>query len=85
LNYGNSQGKYQRYEKGGDMKQTVTEYMIPGNRPEDEEIEIPIVLTIEEIDELRRYVEEQLQLPLSKQQNISYILESIVNQLEDYS
>lgn len=43
----------------------VTEAMIPGNRPEDQEIEIVMLFTQGEIDELRQFHEHQQLLPIA--------------------
>ena len=45
----------------------VSEHDLPGSRPEDQEVELTIVLSKGEIDDLRRFNDEQNELDVLKQ------------------
>ena len=61
----------------------VTDSMIPGNRPEDREVEVILYLSVGEIDALIYYNERQQALEVNKRNEIWYIIEDIAEQLED--
>ena len=61
----------------------VTDSMIPGNRPEDREVEIVLVLSISEIEDLKKYNEEQQKIDIKKRDNFSFTIENIIEQLDE--
>lgn len=61
----------------------VTEGMIPGNRPEDEEIEITMIFSRGEIDELRQYNQIQMQLPVTSRHELWVTVSNMVEQFDD--
>ena len=60
----------------------VTESMLPGSRPEDKEIEITMIFTQGEIDDLRNFHENQYGLEVSKQHNLAYIVANMIEQFD---
>lgn len=63
----------------------VTDSMIPGNRAEDEEIDIPVFFCVGEIDDLISFREDQNKLTKEKQSDILYLIDNILEQLEEYA
>lgn len=61
----------------------VSEYDIPGNRPEDEEVEITMIFTRGDIDELRRYNDIQMSLPISQRHELWAIVLNMTEQFDD--
>jgi len=55
--------------------------MIPGNRPEDQEIEVTLILSVGEIDDLKRFVCDKKYYKNDK--NFCLTIEDIVEQIED--
>jgi len=60
---------------GSNLPPGVTDADIPGNRPEDQEKEITLVLTLGDIDELIRYKRGST--------NFDLTIESIVEQIKE--
>lgn len=55
----------------------VTDAMIPGNRPEDREVEISLVLCVGDIDDLR------MAKATNDYHNITFIIDTIVEQIDE--
>lgn len=60
----------------------IVESMLPGNRPEDKEIEVVMIFTQGEIDDLRNFHENQYGLELSVQHELAYIVANIIEQFD---
>ena len=60
----------------------VTEAMIPGNRPEDQEVEIVMVFTEGEIKDLRQFYEYQQSLPIEGRHLLWPTVENLVEQFD---
>ena len=60
----------------------VTDSMIPGNRPEDQEIETDMIFTCGEIEQLQRFNETQLKLPLAERHELWATVSNIVEQFD---
>ncbi len=56
----------------------VTENMIPGNRPEDEEVEIVMNFTKGDISNLRYYYHEQIKKPRQNRHELWAIVENMI-------
>jgi len=61
----------------------INENDLPGNRPEDQEIETIIIFTQGEIDALKRYNDIQMRLRISSRHELWDIISNIVEQLEE--
>ena len=61
----------------------VSESMIPGNRPMDQETEITLIFTTGEIDELKQYVDYQRKLPKSERHELWEIIENMLDQVKE--
>ena len=60
----------------------VTEGSLPGNRPEDAEIEVTIVFLQYEIDQLIKWSKKQSLLPYLEQHELFATIANIADQLE---
>lgn len=61
----------------------VTDSMIPGNRPEDQEIEVPMIFSVGEIDALRAYNIAQHKMEVSHRHELWTIILNMVDQFDD--
>ena len=61
----------------------VSDNMIPGNRPEDQEIECMIILTIGDMEDMEMYVERERKKPVTERQRIFYVIDSILEQIDE--
>ena len=61
----------------------VTVNMIPGNRPEDEEIEVCLVLTVGEIEDLECELNNLMDQPENKRSPVWTVLENILEQIKE--
>jgi len=61
----------------------ITDAMLPGNRPEDQEVEVFLVLTVGEIEDLQCELQNQMDVPPEKRSPVWYVLENILEQFEN--
>ena len=61
----------------------VSEWMIPGNTPDDEEVEVCFVLTIGDINDLYYLKGKQDKLPQHKRHELYPLLCGIIEQLDE--
>jgi len=59
----------------------VTESMLPGNRPEDEEIEVFLVFTRGEIDDLKRFYHKEF---VKARENQHWLMSTVTNIIEQF-
>ena len=59
----------------------VTEGMLPGNRPEDQEVELTLIFTVGEIEDLRDYYDDQMKESHENRSSIWYVIENMLEQL----
>lgn len=60
----------------------VTESMLPGNRPEDEEVEVALVFTKGEIDDLKRFYYKEF---VKERAARHYLYTTVVNIIEQFN
>ena len=61
----------------------VSDDMIPGNRPEDQEVECLIILTAGDIEDMKMYVESERKKPVTERRRVFYAIENILEQIDD--
>jgi hypothetical protein len=61
----------------------VTESMIPGNRPEDQEVEITMIFSVGEIDALRSYNDAQHKIEIPHRHELWDIVSNMIDQFDD--
>ena len=61
----------------------VTDSMLPGNRPEDQENEVILILSVGEIKDIRCELENQMAKGRNERSLIWYVLENIDEQLRE--
>jgi len=61
----------------------VTDNMIPGNRPEDQEIDYFITFTMEDIEDMELYVEAERKKPTTERCRVFYVIENFLKQIDD--
>lgn len=59
----------------------VTDSMLPGNRPEDQEVIATIVFTVGEIQEFYQFAQEQKKVHLNQRSNLGFAVIELVDQL----
>lgn len=68
---------------GWDLPPGVTPGMLPGNRPEDDEIEIPIVFLYSDIRDLHDFAEREKALPQKDRDDLLWFVEDLLEQIEE--
>jgi len=66
---------------GWDLPPGIAPEMLPGNRPEDDQIEIPIVFLRSDIDDLRNFVEREKTLLPRDRDNLLWFVEDLLGQI----
>ena len=59
----------------------VSESQIPGNRPDDEEIEFTLVLTIGDIQDLKQFYQEQMAKPCAERHYLWCFTANVIEQI----